>query len=382
MTRFDLAADLDCSAEQAWRLLTDPAVKNEWSTGLTIARDTGGDGRFDRPGATREVKVGLPTRPWVSEVVTHAEEPTQFAYRIYKSSPLLREYTCHVEIEPTAVGCAVRYTVNVDFAPTVGPLVEPRLRRSIERSLEGLSARSKLVQSTPQPLPYRRRRRPSAGGVVALRPELQRYLGHQQLLAEELARDADPKYWFARLCALTTEELLRAIDAGRFSEPEWMLRLACVLHRRHVSTLHAYRSGGAVARSWREAWGTCEENPNPRSFRDVAAGITAACQAHMAEDMPRALAEAYLAVADEGRDYREFRSDYLDVAKVYTTAIDRLCAEMPARVVPRVLRLSGRVLPELRDVLTRHVYDVEGDRLRAFDRGFALACDPADAAHL
>ncbi|MEH3156814.1 MAG: SRPBCC family protein [Gordonia paraffinivorans] len=90
MTRFDLATDLDCSVEQAWRLLTDPAVKNQWSRGLTTARDAGGDGRMDRAGAVREVEVDLPTRPRVQEVVTRADEPTRFAYRIFKASPLLR----------------------------------------------------------------------------------------------------------------------------------------------------------------------------------------------------------------------------------------------------------------------------------------------------
>ncbi|MGZ8179167.1 DUF5995 family protein [Williamsia sp. SKLECPSW1] len=378
MTRFDLATDLDCSVEQAWRLLTDPAVKNQWSQGMTTARDVGGDGRMDRAGAVREVKVALPTRPRVREVVTCADEPTRFAYRIFKASPLLREYSCRIDIEPTDGGCAVHYTVDVDFVPTVGPLVAPPLRRSIERSLRGLSEQSRRLAAAPEPLPYRRPQRRSSGGVVALRPELQRYLGHQHLLAEELADEGDPKYWFARMCVLTTEELLRRVDDGKFAEPEWMLRLASSLHRRYVSGLHAYRAGGAVSTRWRTAWSTCDEIDNPRSFRTLATGVIACSRAHMAEDMPRALAEAYAAVVDEGRDYREFRADYLDVAPVYTAAVDRLCAEMPARIVPRVLRVSARVLPEVRDALTRHFYDVERDRMRAFDEGFALACETLD----
>lgn len=378
MTRFDLATDLDCSVEQAWRLLTDPAVKNKWSRGLTTARDAGGDGRMDRAGAVREVKVDLPTRPRVQEVVTCADEPNRFAYRIFKASPLLREYSCSIDIEPTDDGCAVHYIVDVDFVPTVGPFVAPPLRRSIEKSLKGLSEQSRHLATDPQPLPYRRRtprRRP--GGAAALRPQLERYLGHQRMLADELIADEDPKAWFARLCALTTEELLHRIDDGRYAEPEWMMRLMAVLHRRHVSNLHAYTSGGAVSTGWREAWAVCDENDNPRSFRHVAAGIIAASRAHMEDDMPRALAEAYSAVADD-RDYREFRADYLDVASVYALAVDRLCAEIPAPFLPRVLRMSGRVLPEMRDAMTRLFYDVESDRLRAFDKGFALACQAGD----
>ncbi len=378
MTRFDLATDLDCSVEQAWRLLTDPAVKNQWSRGLTTARDAGGDGRMDRAGAVREVLVDLPTRPRVQEVVTCADEPTRFAYRIFKASPLLREYSCAIDIQPTDDGCAVHYTVDVDFVPTVGPFVAPPLRRSIEKSLKGLSEQSRRLAPDPEPLPYRRAPRRRPGGVAALRPQIQRYLGHQQILAEELSEAEDPKYWFARMCALTTAELLRRVDEGRYTEPEWMMRLMAVLHRRHVSNLHAYRSGGAMSAGWREAWAVCDEHDNPRSFRHVAAGIIAASRAHMAEDMPRALAEAFAAVADDGRDYREFRADYLDVAPVYALAVDRLCAEIPAPFLPRMLRMSGRVLPEMRDAMTRLFYDVETDRVRAFDRGFALACEAGD----
>jgi hypothetical protein len=375
MTRFDLATDLDCSVEQAWRLLTDPTVKNQWSRGLTTARDVGGDGRMDRAGAVREVKVDLPTRPRVQEVVTCADEPTRFAYRIFEASPLLREYSCSIDIEPTDEGCAVHYTVDVDFVPTVGPLVAPPLRRSIEKSLRGLSEQSRRLAGDPAPLTCHRRPRRRPGGAVALRPEVQRYLGFQQILAEELAAGDDPKQWFARLCALTTEELLRRIDDDRYSEPEWMMRLMAALHRRLVSNLHAYRTGGALSAGWRAAWAVCDENDNNRSFRQVATGVIAASRAHMDEDMPRALVEAHAPVADDGRDFREFRADYLDVASVYALAADRLYAEIPAPVLPRVLRASGRVLPEMRDAMTRKLYDVETDRRRAFDKGFALACE-------
>ncbi|WP_328857479.1 SRPBCC family protein [Williamsia herbipolensis] len=376
MTRIDMATDLDCSVEQAWKLLTDPAQKNTWSPVLTTVEDPGGDDRMDRPGAMREVNLGTPVWNTVHEVVTVADEPHRFDYVVYKSPAVLRNYHCRIDIDPKDDGCAVRYTVDVDFVSKFGALAEPGVRRGLERSLAGLSAQSKLLPATSDRGRPASRRRPRRSTAMLLRPEAGRQLEHQRHLAAELAAEGDPKYWFARMVELTTEELLRLVDAEVFAEPEWVLRLLAAIHRRHVSVLHSYRTDGPVPPRWRAAWGACDEIGDGRRFRHMAGGVVSAAQAHMNEDMHRALAEVYDVHYRDTRHYKEFRPDYLRMAPMYGAALDRLIADMPAPLMPRLFRLSRIVAPELRDSLLRRCYyDVERDRMLAFERGYHLTRD-------
>ena len=376
MTRIDVATQLACSAEQAWGLLTDPDLKTIWSAAPFHVEDVGEDDRCDRAGALREVEISAPLRTRVHEVVTVADEPHRLDYMVYKGAALLRDHHGRIDIESTPSGCAVRWTVDVSFTTKLGKIATPTLRREMEKSLAGLSEQSKLMPPS-MPTPSRRSRpaRPRRSVASVLRPEVDRQLGHQQMIADEFARVGDPKYWFARGYVIANEESLALIDSRVIENPDWLLRVMSTLHRRYVSNLHAYRTGGPISPVWRAAWALCEEtSARPLALTRVLAGTRAGSRAYMSEDVPAALAEVWDVDYRNTRHYKEFRADFIRLSSVHGTTADRLLAEMPANLVPLPLRLSGVVAPALRDLVVRRVYyDIEVDRMRAFDRGYDIA---------
>ena len=207
-----------------------------------------------------------------------------------------------------------------------------------------------------------------------LRPEVDRQLGHQRLIADEFARTGDPKYWLARSHVLANEESLALIDARVIENPDWLLHVMSNMHRRYVSNLHAYSTGGPISATWRSAWARCEETSSRRALRGVLGGIKAGSRAHLAEDTPAALAEVWGVNYRDTRHYKEFRADYIRLGSLHGTCGDRLIDELPADLIPRPLRLARRLSPELRDMVVRHIYyDIEVDRMRAFDRGYEIA---------
>ncbi|GGF32740.1 DUF5995 family protein [Williamsia phyllosphaerae] len=375
MTRIDVATQLACSAEQAWGLLTDPDLKTIWSASPFHVEDVGEDDRCDRAGALREVEISAPLRTRVHEVVTVADEPHRLDYMVYKGAPLLRDHHGRIDIETTPAGCAVRWTVDVSFTTKLGKIATPTLRREMEKSLAGLSEQSKLMPppaavTARRPHPRRPRRSPAS----VLRPEVDRQLGHQRLIADEFARTGDPKYWLARSHVLANEEALALVDARVIENPDWLLHLMSNQHRRYVSNLHAYRTGGPISPVWRSAWARCEETSPRRAFGGVLGGIRAGSRAHLAEDTPAALAEVWGVNYRDTRHYKEFRADFIRLGSLHGTCGDRLIDELPADLVPRPLRLARRLSPELRDMVVRRLYyDVEVDRMRAFDRGYDIA---------
>ncbi|MBT0566698.1 DUF5995 family protein [Williamsia sp. CHRR-6] len=374
MSTIDLEAELTCSPEQAWVLITDPAQRNTWSTTRTLSSDAGGSDRVDRVGAVREVVISTPVRATVHQVVTHAEEPRRFEYEVFKGWPLLRGHHCRIDITPTMAGCAVRVALDVEFASGISLLASQTVRREVQKSLLSLSERSRVL---PQVTTLQRTYRPTVPvqtHTEQLRSEAARHLAMQQRLAEELRAAGDPKVWFARLVALTTEEYLSIIDAGQLANPDWALSLLIAIHRQYVTTMHAYRSGGPLSTRWRAALGRCDESDARRPFRCIAVGVVSASRAHMLETMPRALAEVYAQNFRNTRHYKEFRADYIRLGVIYRNALQRLMVEVPGGMEMRILRWCTRVLPEVREFVLRTFYfDIEGERLRAFDTGYDIA---------
>ena len=76
--RFTLTRVLDCPAETAWRLLTDPEQMNKWSTARIDLVDGGPGDRPDTAGALRMVTLPDGKRK-LREVVEYADEPRSSA---------------------------------------------------------------------------------------------------------------------------------------------------------------------------------------------------------------------------------------------------------------------------------------------------------------
>lgn len=104
-------------------------------------------------------------------------------------------------------------------------------------------------------------------------------------------------------------------------------------------------------------------------------GVAKGMQAHIEEDLPRALAEVHHHHYRGRCGYVRFRADYLAMADVFRAAGERLMAEVPRAWWPLQARLIDRTLPdEVKAALQRRTfYDLPRERLRAFERGRRLA---------
>lgn len=106
----------------------------------------------------------------------------------------------------------------------------------------------------------------------------------------------------------------------------------------------------------------------------VVWGILRGAEAHIEEDLPRALADVYIEDYASQCSYARFRADYVLMAGVFRDAGQRIVDEMPKSYVPAPLRYLFPVVPlEMRDaVFNRRYYDVPRARMKAFERGSRL----------
>ncbi|NLG45261.1 SRPBCC family protein [Gordonia sp. (in: high G+C Gram-positive bacteria)] len=385
MTRFTLTEDLPCSADVAWTLLTDPARMRLWSSAPVTLADPGVGGRPDTLGTIR--RITLPHgRVAFLEIVEASERPHLFRYRVFRAGPLLRHHRGEQQIVALPDGCRVVWTVDVELlAPLLGRLMVGYLRREVRASLGAL--RRYVLQHgrdldgvdpglspAPDHVPV------TADRLQALAAAAHVSLVEQRAIAEELADEDDPKQWFARVYQYVTEEM---IDAA--SDPEspltltnrdWVLALIPTFHEYFIDNLDRYRHGLPAEPAWQTAWSMCERTNPDNPALPVMRGLLAGVAAHIEADLPRALARVHRAEFAD-RDLREFRPDYLRLAPVFSTASDRLLADLPKHYTPWWVVPIRRLHPNFLDAaLARSGYDVARHRLRAFAAATEL-CDDA-----
>ena len=104
-------------------------------------------------------------------------------------------------------------------------------------------------------------------------------------------------------------------------------------------------------------------------------GVAKGMQAHIEEDLPRALAEVHVRHYAGRCDYARFRADYLRMGSIFRDAGDRLTALIPTRHWPLRTRLLRAILPaEIQDrVMASSYYDLPRQRRKAFERGERIA---------
>lgn len=376
-TRFTLRKDLPCTPEVAWELLTDPQHMAHWSTAAIALDAPGADDRPDTVGALRTVT--LPGgRVKLREVVECSEFPRRFCYRVYDGGPLLRRHSGEQRIDPTASGCVVTWTVEMDVMPSVlGRVLAQSIRREVRRSLDaaGRIAASLIVE--PRNLDRIGRDPASLERLGELTAAANLSRDRQRAIADELAAVDDPKRWFARVYQYVTEEMIVAAAdpaALGLEHPDWVLALIPVFHTYFEENLENYRQGVPCEEPWQRAWSTCEESDPKQPALPVMKGLIAGVAAHIEADLPRTLARVHGEEFSD-RDLREFRPDYLRLAPIFSVASDRLLADLPRSHKPWWVAPATRIHPQIRDTLiAKTTYDVGRNRLKAF----ALALDAVD----
>jgi hypothetical protein len=153
-----------------------------------------------------------------------------------------------------------------------------------------------------------------------------------------------------------------------------VLRLVPRFDHYYSKNLTAWRAGRRleVEMPWAESFAASERSDGARS---LALGLGLGVRAHIEEDLPRALADVWVASFRDRCDYARFRADYLLMGDIFDVAGERLLSELPAGVLPGWMRAMRAVLPKpARDALTNaQAYDVPRARRMAFERGARLA---------
>ncbi len=346
---------------------------NRWSTAKIHLASAGDGGHPAGVGALRRVDLpGLGGR--LHEVVAESEPPHRFVYRVYRG-PGIRAHRGEMTVAQTKEGSFLTWEVRADFvAPFAGIVAKQMLTRELGRSLDTLvtlapSGGPSLLRAPPA------RELDETQALPALYEEAERVLEEQRALADELLAARDPRGWFTRSYQHVTTLQLRECRRGRFLHPAWVLRLVPVFHRYYMDSLGPSlgRGEGVVEDHWREAFGRMQRGKVRRSTRYQA---MARCTlygmiAHIEEDLPRALAEVYLAHYRGRCDYVRFRADYLAMEPIFREAGERLLhGELSRWQIPPPTQVLMELPVELRAaVMDRKLYDIPRNRVRAFGRG-------------
>lgn len=361
-----LSVELAAPPEAVWPHLTDPERMSAWSEAPVRGVAWGDEGRLDRIGALREVEAPGPTGTVrLLEVIAEAEPPQRLVYRVVRGPKLVRAHRGEQTLERTETGCRLTWRVTIELeAGLAEPIVRASLEPALRRSLDALAQRVSGAKGTACPSA----RSLPAHELPLLEDAARAILEVQRTLADTLRSEDDPKWAFARVYALVTEEQLAHLPSVR--HPEWVLRLVPRFHHYYFRSLERWRTGRRfeVEAPWAASFSASDRG-------ELGKGLVLGMVAHIEEDLPRALADVHLAHFRGRCDFARFRADYLGMGDVFSRAGDRLLAELPAGAVPGWLRAARAVLPDaLRDALTSaRTYDVARARSAAFERGLRLA---------
>ena len=118
---------------------------------------------------------------------------------------------------------------------------------------------------------------------------------------ERYERSRDSRCVFSHAYARLTRELARAVEQGRFADPEWIVALAEAFAERYFVALDGYDAGESPAAVWREVFDslrTLRTSP----LEDLVASMVA----HIVHDLPLTLSEIGLEDAEGVSRIRDF----------------------------------------------------------------------------
>ncbi len=369
-----LVQDLDAKPRAAWPFLVDPDKMNRWSLARIELLAPGDGGTAWGVGALRRIHLKTLGREVAfDEVVATSDAPSRFVYRVFRGLPL-KDHRGEIRLEPRATGSRLTWDVDFDFlAPGMGFGARGVLEKQLKKSLETLAA---LTRGAPE-LELAPDRQVDAGVDLApLWEAAERIRVAQRELADRLELKHDPKLWFTRVYQYVTEGQLDFCRSGEARHVAWVLRLIPRFHRYYTRSLFAAlgEGEGALEQHWRTAFrgiDRASEIEGSEGGPAIALGILRGARAHIEEDLPRALADVYLAHYQDQCDYVRLRADYLRMAGIFRDASKRMIATMPRSYLPRGVRELYPVMPDsIKEAVFRRVfYDVPRARLTAFERG-------------
>lgn len=369
--RIDLTQRVEAPPAAVWPFLTDPAFMNRWSLARIEPVAPGDGGRFDTVGTWRRVFVRNPLGAQVlDEAVVAVDAPRRFEYRVVPDA-MITGHRGVITLAPEGEGTLVRWTVDLHLA--FGVMEHAAVRVVRPQLAESLASMARCAKGAAPTVPWRDDFE-DAGDEAALLREARAVLDAQRAVAAELEAADDPRRWFTRLYAFTTEAILGAHARGDVAHGRWLLRLVPRFHWYYFDNLARDRGagGGAPEAHWQRAFRAMREGAPRARF---VAGLRAAVQAHIEDDLPRALADVHRDHYRGRCDYGRFQGDYLMLQRALEEPAVPFLPTVPRALLPWGFRVAERVTPEAirRFIRIRDEYDVPTRRREAFARGRALA---------
>jgi uncharacterized protein YndB with AHSA1/START domain len=379
--RIALERTLPCSPVVAFSLATDPSLMNRWSTARVESTALGDADHATAVGALRRVHLPGPLGRELDEVIVASDAPDRFVYRVVPSG-LLRTHRGEMRFTPVILGkdrgTRMTWTVEATFTrPGVGFAAKRFLERELARSLDRMIEVAHDGVSATNAPPRRDLSELDSRLVEGLYADAERARDDQRALADQLLGAGDPRGWFARAYEHVTDLQLDACRRGDFEHPSWVLHLVPRFHFYYVTNLEKSlgRRPGRPEEHWERAFARMRsaEGRNAR-FREMARSVLPGVIAHIEDDLPRALAEVYVAHYRRFCSYARFRADYLSMAPIFGRANDRLVEALDARDLPLSTRLAMLLPRDSRERrVHEHIYDIPKKRRQAFERGARIA---------
>ncbi|WP_168163521.1 SRPBCC family protein [Calothrix sp. 336/3] len=367
---------LPAPPQAVWSFITDPQYINTWSTAFIETLEPGDRSQAASIGGTRQVTINIPGGDIIlKEVIEHCQPPKRFVYRVFQGK-FIRYHRGEIQLIPQGEKTLLRWDVDYEFfLPILPKIARIILEEQITQSLKQLA---KVVKNAPvKNFPSLDRNLDESQKIPELWERAEKVLLEQRMTADRLAAAGDPKCWFTRVYEYVTEYQLQACREGRITHQGWLLRLIPRFHDYYYDNLMRWmgETSGLVESQWRIAFQAMEEGKyEDGDARAFVYGLMKGVEAHIEEDLPRALAEVYYHHYSHQFSYARFRADYILMADIFYKSAHRLQQELPERYFPSYMKMLNTILPlEIQGgIISKYFYDIPQRRLLAFERGERL----------
>lgn len=360
MLEMTFERDLRVSPESAWHLVTDPELINRWSTARVDSIDLGDGGHPAAVGALRRVR--LPHRGGsLVEVIDRSVPPHRLDYRVVSGAPVRR----HSGTISIGADSHLRWHVVIEpYSRALLPPIWTLLSWELNRSLHRLARITEPVGGAAPPP----RELEESVDLPVLRAVAEQVAHEQGVLADDLLAAGDPRGHFARVYQFVTEGMISAVDAGRFDHPCWVLRLIPLFDRYFTDNVRAAPQD--VEPHWRRAFARMERVRDGSPFESMVKAVLAGMEAHIEDDLPRALGRVYAEHYAGRCEHVRFRADYLKMTDIFPAAGERFMSTLPRwRWAPSALLIDMLAPQPVRQQLfERRLYPINRNRARAFDQ--------------
>lgn len=173
---------------------------------------------------------------------------------------------------------------------------------------------------------------------------------------------------FVRSYRIITIGMERAIAAGEFEDPDWMVRLDIIFAEEYFAAVEAYELGeGHVPECWKLVFDLARQKRGT-TLQDLTLGMVA----HIVHDLPIALFK----VGIEAGHRQSRRRDHETANDILGRSIDEVQTEISSQY-SFVLGFLDRLSGNKDEILTDR--GIRAARYRAWTRGVALADAPNQA---